>query len=207
MAAPIRFYFDFVSTYSYPAVFGIDAIARRHGREVDWRVVSLPHVFRAAGTVSPREQPAKLAHNQQDVARACAMAGLPFSPPPDADVKLARLAFHRLHRADPARARDYARAVMAWRFGQGRSVAGADELLAACATMAAPPDAAMLAAAQDDPVARDDLQAAFDAAIADGMFGAPYCVADGERFWGHDRVTQHLDWWLARQAGKPLPAG
>jgi 2-hydroxychromene-2-carboxylate isomerase len=34
-----------------------------------------------------------------------------------------------------------------------------------------------------------------DAAIAQGMFGAPYFMVDGEPFWGADRLPQ-IEKWL-----------
>jgi len=45
MATPIKFYFDFVSAYSYVAMNRIDRIAKRYGREVEWNCVSLPAVL------------------------------------------------------------------------------------------------------------------------------------------------------------------
>ena len=45
MPSPIRFYFDFVSAYSYVAMNRIDKVAARYGREVDWKVVVLPDIL------------------------------------------------------------------------------------------------------------------------------------------------------------------
>ena len=39
------------------------------------------------------------------------------------------------------------------------------------------------------------LRDAIDAAIARGVFGSPYCIVDGQPFWGNDRIEQ-LDKWL-----------
>jgi 2-hydroxychromene-2-carboxylate isomerase len=41
------------------------------------------------------------------------------------------------------------------------------------------------------------LKAECDAAIAAGMFGAPWIVVDGEPFWGNDRKPQ-IERWLAQ---------
>ena len=40
------------------------------------------------------------------------------------------------------------------------------------------------------------LKAENDAAIAAGIFGAPFFVVDGEPFWGNDRKPQ-IERWLA----------
>jgi 2-hydroxychromene-2-carboxylate isomerase len=41
------------------------------------------------------------------------------------------------------------------------------------------------------------LKAANDAAIALGVFGAPFFVIDGEPFWGNDRRPQ-IERWLEK---------
>ena len=41
MAAPIGFYFDFISPYGWFGAVGIERIAASHGREVDWRPMLL----------------------------------------------------------------------------------------------------------------------------------------------------------------------
>jgi 2-hydroxychromene-2-carboxylate isomerase len=54
---------------------------------------------------------------------------------------------------------------------------------------------AVLAALADQAV-KDRLKAETDAAIAAGIFGSPFIVIDGERFWGSDRLDQ-IEKWLA----------
>ena len=71
MPSPIRFYFDFVSAYSYVAMNRIDKVAARYGRVVDWNVVELPEILGYHKATSPRDQPAKFAHNQNDFPRLC----------------------------------------------------------------------------------------------------------------------------------------
>jgi 2-hydroxychromene-2-carboxylate isomerase len=46
------------------------------------------------------------------------------------------------------------------------------------------------------PEIKERLKQETDAAIAQGMFGAPYFLVDGEPFWGADRLPQ-IDKWLA----------
>lgn len=198
MSASILFHLDFVSSYSYFAALAIDEIATRHGRVVDWRVVSLPHVFRAAGTVSPLEQPLKLAHNLQDTRRLAAMLGVPWlRPAGQPEVQWARLLFHRLRRRDAAVAARFARAAMVLRFGEGVELDSEAALLRAVGGL--PVDPAEITAARHDNAAKAALVAATEQAVADGMFGAPFVRVQDEMFWGSDRVTRHLDWWLARQ--------
>ena len=57
-------------------------------------------------------------------------------------------------------------------------------------------DAAALAAATIRAAAEGIYQANTEAAIAAGVFGAPFYVVDGEMFWGQDRLD-YLDDCLA----------
>lgn len=51
--------------------------------------------------------------------------------------------------------------------------------------------------AQEDSV-KNALRAATEEAQAAGVFGAPaFVTADGELFWGNDRLEQALDWAVA----------
>lgn len=202
MVEPIRFYFDFVSSYSYPVMARIDEVGARAGRPVDWIAVSLPEVFRERNATSPRQQPAKFAHNQNDLKRLCAMWGLPWTPQPGPlDGTLPRLAFWRLKARDAKLARDFAEAAdRAW-FGRAHDTSKPVGLAAACRDAGLAIPEADLAAALDDAGAKAALTAAQNQAIADGMFGAPFMVADGETFWGADRLA-HLEW---RLAGSPDP--
>ena len=55
--------------------------------------------------------------------------------------------------------------------------------------------AADVEAAADDEAAAEACAAASREAAEAGVFGTPYMVADGEPFWGHDRI-RYLDMWL-----------
>ncbi|HET7527839.1 MAG TPA: DsbA family protein, partial [Burkholderiaceae bacterium] len=48
MKAPVQFYFDFSSPYSYIASEWIEALAARHGRTVQWHPILLGVTFQAA---------------------------------------------------------------------------------------------------------------------------------------------------------------
>lgn len=207
MVAPIRFYFDFVSAYSYVAMNRIDTVAARYGREVDWNVVVLPDVLAHHKAISPREQPAKFAHNQKDFPRLCRMNGLPVTFPaevPPYGASLHRLVFLRLKRQDPARAKRFAMAVDNRYFGQGKEVRTARQMASACKTYGVDISIDEIKAAEGDARAKRDLAASFKRAIGDGMFGAPFVVCDGETYWGADRLD-HLEYDLKRKI--KVPAG
>lgn len=205
MSNPIRFYFDFVSAYSYVAMNRVDQVAAHYGRDVEWNCVVLPDILAHHQATSPRDQPAKFAHNMRDFPRLCEMNGLPVNFPPEVPpygASLHRLAFWRLNRTDPELAKRFARAVDARYFGTGKEVRTAGQLAAACKAAGVPLKAADLKAAEGDRRAKKALADAFDRAIGDGMFGAPFVVCDGETFWGADRLD-HLEYWLQRSAKVP----
>jgi 2-hydroxychromene-2-carboxylate isomerase/acyl-coenzyme A thioesterase PaaI-like protein len=205
MAPPIRFYFDFVSAYSYVAMNRIDMVAARYGREVDWNVVVLPEIMAHHNAISPRDQPAKFAHNQKDFPRLCAMNGLPVNFPPEVPpygASLHRLVFLRLKRKDVALAKRFALAVDNRYFGLGKEVRTARQLASACKVYGVDISIDEIKAAEGDRRAKKALADGFDQAIADGMFGAPYMVCDGEKYWGADRLD-HLEYSLKRKIKVP----
>ncbi len=197
--APIRFYFDFTSTYSYIAIHRIDELAARHGRTVDWRAVSIGHLFQAQGVQSPPEIPAKFKYYSVDFPRSCRLAGLPCKFPAvfPPDVKVARLLFWRLKLRDENASHQYARAISAAIYGRGEAVATAEDI-ARVADMPADD----IAAAANDMAAKRALVTALDAAKADGAFGVPYMVADKEPFWGADRLDA-LEHYLKNSGASP----
>jgi 2-hydroxychromene-2-carboxylate isomerase len=60
-------------------------------------------------------------------------------------------------------------------------------------------DVAAAEAAYTDPLWKERLKRENDAAIAAGVFGAPFFIVDGEPFWGNDRRPQ-IEAWLGGQA-------
>jgi len=194
---PVRFYFDFVSTYSYIAIQRIDDLAARHGRTVDWRAVSIGHLFLAQGVQAPPEIPAKFKYYSIDFPRSCAAAGLPCTFPPSfpPDVKLARVLFWRLKLRDEAVSHAYARAISLAVYGRGETVATPNEIAAACRDVSGM-NADDIAAAANDAAAKKALTDTLRVAKDDGAFGVPYMVVDQAPFWGADRLDA-LERYLA----------
>jgi hypothetical protein len=84
MAAPsLDFWFDFASTYSYPAIMRVGALARREAVAVNFRPFLLGPIFKTQGwSTSPFNLfPAKGRHMWRDLERTCAGLGLAFRRP------------------------------------------------------------------------------------------------------------------------------
>ncbi|BBK30255.1 2-hydroxychromene-2-carboxylate isomerase [Stella humosa] len=195
MAQPIDFYFDFSSPYGYAASARIDAIAARHGRDVRWRPILLGAVFKLTGSQPLTGIPMKGDYSKRDFSRTARLMGLPFTLPPTfpfASVAQAR-AFYWIEAQDASKARMFARGVYHLAFGEGRDVAGPEDLARIAAPLGYAP--ADLAQGMGEPAVKERLKTEVDSAIARGVFGSPFIFVDDEPFWGSDRLDQ-VDRWL-----------
>jgi 2-hydroxychromene-2-carboxylate isomerase len=195
MTATIDFWFDFGSTYSYPAALRIGPLAQAAGVRVRFRPFLLGPIFKAQGwTTSPFNLfPAKGRHMWRDLERVCAELGLPFRRPdpfPQNSLLAARVA---LAGFDQGWGEDFCRAVFRAEFGEGRRIEDAATIGDVLAGLSIAP-APALAAAQSDAI-KARLRRETEEAQRLGLFGAPsFVCADGELFWGNDRLEPALRW-------------
>jgi len=200
MKPPIDFYFDFSSPYSYIASEWVGAVAARHGRAVNWHAILLGATFQAAELKSPVSHPLKREYSIRDFARSARFAGLPYVMParfPIPTQNAARVFWWLNDTASPERAVAWAHAGLRAVFTRGADLSDTAALRQELA--AAGVDAAAAEAAYTDPLWKDRLKRENDAAIAAGVFGAPFFIVDGEPFWGNDRRAQ-IEAWLAGEA-------
>lgn len=197
MPAPIEFYFDFASPYSYLASEKIEAIAARYGRTVAYKPTLLGVAFKAAETRPLVDYPLKGDYARHDFARSARYAGVPFKLPekfPIATVNAAR-ALLWLQGTGSAKAVSFVHRTFRTYFVDGRDI-NDPEVLADIADDLGIDKKAMLAALQD-PAIKEKLKAAVDESVKRGVFGAPFVFVDGEPFWGNDRLPQ-IERWLER---------
>ncbi len=196
MAAPIEFYFDFSSPYSYLASEAIEALAARYGREVQYKPMLLGAAFKVSGMRPLPEVPLKGEYSRRDFERSARFAGVPFvlpDPFPIPTVAAAR-ALLWLNETDPKRARAFVHAAFRAYFAKGRDISDAAVLADVLREAGVEPERALAAIQQPD--IKDRLKSQVDAALARGVFGAPFVFVDGEPFWGNDRLPQ-IERWLA----------
>jgi 2-hydroxychromene-2-carboxylate isomerase len=195
MTATIDFWFDFASSYSYPAAWRLGPLTQAAGIGVRFRPFLLGPIFKAQGwTTSPFNlYPAKGRHMWRDLERLCTDLSLPFRRPdpfPQNSLLAARVALAGFDRAWSG---DFCRAVFRAEFADGRRIddpAVIAELLEALQVDPRP----VLAAAQSDAI-KARLRAQTEEAERLGIFGAPtFICTDGELFWGNDRLEQALRW-------------
>jgi len=195
MARPLLdFWFDFASTYSYPAVMRIRPLAGAAGVDVRFRPFLLGVIFKAQGwDTSPFNlYPAKGRNMWRDLERLCADLSLPFvrpNPFPQNSLLAARVALA----VPETRRADFCRAVFRAEFAEGRRIDQPETIGAILAGLNIDA-AAMLAAAQTDAI-KNSLRSETAEAERLGVFGAPtFLIADGELFWGNDRLERALAW-------------
>ena len=193
--ATLDFWFDFASTYSYPAAARIRRAAKATGVSVRFRPFLLGPIFKAQGwETSPfNVYEAKGRYMWRDLERLCADLDLPFRKPdpfPQNSLTAARVAYAGMGQGW---GEDFTLAVYFAEFAQGRMISDSDTLADILATLNVDRDAA-LAAAQSD-ANKLALRAQTEEAQRLGIFGAPSFVTDdGELFWGNDRLEQALAW-------------
>jgi 2-hydroxychromene-2-carboxylate isomerase len=196
MSPPILdFWFDFASTYSYPAALRIGKLADETGVKVRFRPFLLGPIFKAQGwATSPFNLfEAKGRHMWRDLERICADLGLPFRPPtpfPQNSVLAARVALYGLSETwGEAFCVEMFRA----QFGEGRSIDSTETIAAILTRLDVAAELALSAALSDDNKLR--LREQTTQAQRAGVFGAPtFVTADGELFWGNDRLERALLW-------------
>ncbi len=194
MVEAIEFYFDFASPYGYLASHRIDAIAERSGRSVAWKPFMLGAVFKVTGSGPLVETPMKGAYAGRDIPRAARRLAVPFRFPagfPHATLAPAR-AYYWLAATDAALAHDFARATYHAYFGEGRDISRPEITAEIAAAIGL--DAEALVGAIAEQAIKDRLRAVTDDAIERGVFGSPFIFADGEPFWGNDRLDDVAAW-------------
>lgn len=193
-ARALRFYFDYLSPYAYLAWTQIHSLAARHDREVEPVPVLLAALLDAAGSKGPAEIPAKRVYILRDCVRTAHRLGVPFGLPPSHPFHpLLALRVSSLP-MEPAQRRALVTALFdaVWK-GGGSGVESKAEVASSANSVGL--DGAALVEAAAGQEAKDRVRRATEEAIAEGVFGVPSIVAEGELFWGLDalpNLEQHL---------------
>ena len=191
----LDFWFDFASTYSYPAAIRIAPLAREAGVTVRFCPFLLGPVFKAQGwNTSPFNlYPAKGRNMWRDLERLCGDVNLPFRRPepfPQNSLLAARVALVGLN---TTWREEFCRTVFRAEFCEGRQIddpAVISDILERLQVKSTP----VLDAARTDQT-KASLRAQTEEARWLGIFGAPsFITEDGELFWGNDRLERALAW-------------
>lgn len=193
--AQITFWFEFASTYSYLSAMRIADMAAKADVEVFWKPFLLGPIFKSQNMdTSPFNiYPLKGSYMVRDIERIAGSRGLQFRLPhafPQNGLLAARLAMVGL---DEGWGQDFVRSVCKAEFADGHNIAGRLTLAKALEAAGAPLERAFALA--ETPEIKDRLRTYTEEAQAIGIFGAPsFTTAEGELFWGDDRLEQAVLW-------------
>ncbi|MEM9602293.1 MAG: 2-hydroxychromene-2-carboxylate isomerase [Pseudomonadota bacterium] len=197
----VEFWFDFGSTYSYPAALRVESLAAAAGVPVLWRPFVLGAVFKRQGlATSPYKQHAEMERYMwRDVARVCSDLGVPFNRPrrfPQNGLLGARVVARC---AEAPWVSAFVRELFAANFEHDLDIALPDTVAHCLRCVGA--DAADVIDSATTEQAKLALRVQTDAAMALGVFGAPTLRVGDELFWGNDRLEQALRWAVDVRTG------
>jgi 2-hydroxychromene-2-carboxylate isomerase len=196
-AAPLEFYFDFISPFGYLASLRVDALAATYGREARWQsMLTGVSVIKVMGLKPIPETPLKGPYSRRDLARYLRRHGLSLKrdleKPPSLPIRAGR-AFHWLDSQDPPLAKRFAAALFDAYWQQDRDIGNVDEVVRigeAVGVNGAGLAAAVASGGEGDAL----LRAAVDRSLALGVFGSPFFLVDGEPFFGLDKMELLQEW-------------
>lgn len=195
----LEIWFEFASTYSYLTVSRAERLLTEAGIDFVWRPFLLGPIFQAKGwATSPFVlDEVKGAYMWRDMERRAARYALPFCRPsifPMNGLLAARIMTAAL---DQDWCGDFARAVFAAQFAQGRDISDETVLCDALRDCGVQ-DRHWLAMARQDQV-KARLRDLTEEARSHGVFGAPSFRIGDELFWGDDRLEDAMAFVLGNR--------
>jgi 2-hydroxychromene-2-carboxylate isomerase len=189
----VEFWFDFASSYSYPAALRIEEVARSSKVSIVLRPFLLGPIFKVQGwNDSPFSiYPAKGNYMWRDLERLCESLSIAFRKPsifPRNGVLAASIAC--LFSEEPWM-QEFVRHMFLANFVEDRDISDVSVLASVLEQVGQP---ASLTAFARSTEAKAKLRSATDHAGAIGIFGAPSFVVGSELFWGNDRLESAIAW-------------
>ncbi|MCB1849560.1 MAG: 2-hydroxychromene-2-carboxylate isomerase [Gammaproteobacteria bacterium] len=188
------FWFEFGSTYSYPAAMRIEELASNQGVDIVWRPFLLGPIFQAQGwNDSPFNiYPAMGRYMWRDLERICANYKIPFHRPsqfPRNGLLAARIACSFSSKPWVA---DFVRAIYRANFSENLDISKPETVCSCIDPLGEDPNIIIRTAQSDESkrLLREQTEKAKEA----GIFGAPSFLVGHELFWGNDRLEEALSW-------------
>lgn len=181
----MRFYFDFISPYSYLASQLLPRRAELAAVELQYRPVAFGSILSKLGVKGPGEIPVRRRAAVQDALLLAKLYGLPLEGPPTHPFNPIYALRSVCALDDEVKRGELTRAYFRAAWGEGRSLEDLGVLAACLAEVGVAQDPE---AAATDAENRRRLKAYTAEAIALGAFGVPTFEVDGVLFFGHDRL-------------------
>jgi 2-hydroxychromene-2-carboxylate isomerase len=187
VSGTIKFYYDFLSPYSYLASTQLPAIAERHDCEIEYMPI---HVLRLMERVG--NQPttvlcdAKLTYAFQDLVRWSEQYQVPITPNPHLkSIDVTPLLLGAIAAGDAGVIREYTAAVFEAYWVKQAVFKDVGELLQILENAGIPDAQGILDASAG---LENRLDANIASAEQDGVFGVPSFVCDAGLYFGNDRL-------------------
>jgi len=190
----MEFWFEFASTYSYPAAMRIEKLSSEAGIPLVWRPFLLGPIFAQQGwDTSPFNiYVAKGNYMWRDLERTCEELELAFRKPtvfPRNGLLAARIACAF---AEGPWISDFVRGVYVANFARDEEISDPGVLGSVLASVGQDADAIIERA--QTPESKALLRAQSQKAVEYGIFGAPTVRVGRELFWGNDRIEAAMRW-------------
>ena len=181
----IDFYFDFSSPYGYIASLLIDDLAAVHGREVNWKPFLLGYAMQKTGGAPLIDVPMKSDYLWHDVQRSASehgarfrlAPGFPFNSMP------AVRAYYWLYDQNAEQAKALAQTLYHAGYAEERSIVSPEDVASIAEEKLGIQSTETLAAMQN-PEVKSRVKGVVSEAMEREVFGSPFFIVDGERFWG-----------------------
>ena len=187
----LRFFFDYLSPYSYLAWTQVVGFTEKHGLELQPQAVLLAAFLNHHGHKGPGEIPPKRRYAYKDCVRRAAVLGVPINPPAVHPFNpLLPLRVSVLEMDAPTRIELISR-LYAAAWVESRDVSDTAVVAEICDAVGVP-DA--VARTREPDIKRRLLDVGTEA-IARGAFGVPTMLVGDEVFWGEDsfgHIAQYL---------------
>ena len=178
-------FFDFISPYAYLQFHQLHRLPP--DVEVQFRPVLFAGLLNHWGQLGPAEIHAKKQHTFLLCRWRAGKMGLPFKAPPRHPFNpLGLLRMAIANGADQATAG----AIFDHIWAEGQDGQDPESLTTLASTLGI----SDIQAATSDPAVKDTLRANTEAAVANGVYGVPTFLIEGQTFWGDDMLDMMLEW-------------
>ncbi len=187
--AHIDYYLSTISPYTYLAGTRLEEIAAKHGATVTYKPMDVVALFGRTGGTPPKDRhPSRQEYRAQELTRWAKKLDMPFNLKPAHWPTNAAPSSYAIIAAQSAGGGDLGaltHGILRACWAEEKDVAGDAVVRAALDAAGFDPglaDSGLLAGAET-------YAANLEEAVNNGVFGAPFYIADGDnRFWGQDRL-------------------
>jgi 2-hydroxychromene-2-carboxylate isomerase len=195
----LQFWFSYGSTYTYLSVARIESLALAHGITVTWHPFSVKEITRQYGMPKGpfgSHEP-KRRYMWRDLERRARQHQLPYQKPQQYPVDYTQTALAGMVAATEGWIAPYTVSIFHRNFAQQQPIGSPGNLEAVLTELGQDVEAVLHSASL--PSTTQALEENTEQAKRLGIFGSPSFIADGELFWGDDRLDDAIQ-WLRRNA-------